>query len=177
MYIDLTEREAVWLKRTLARYIESDAAFGIRCKLSDSMKESEMHEHETGDPYEVEKHPATAGVEAYADEGRAYYKKAAVAQISIGIGAIIQAIAVVAIAFILASCSMVPQRGDTERSAVHQRVQAVPEPAERARIDAGEVIKAADESGCDLGAVVYSEGKRESKIGVYCQGQLPVPGM
>jgi hypothetical protein len=173
MYIDLKEPEAVWLRRTLAKYSESDLAFSIRCKLSDSMKEHEMG----GTDHDKSEHPAATGVEAYAEEGRAYYKKAALAQTSIGVSSIIQALAVVAIAFILAGCSLVPQRGDAQRPAADRGVQAGVVGPDKARIDAGEVIKAADDSGCNLGAVLYSEGKRESKIGVYCSGGLPAPGM
>jgi hypothetical protein len=92
-YIDLTEQEAVWLKRTLAKYIESDHAFSIRCKLTDSI--------EVNLGGGAEEHPATSGAEVYAEEGRVYYKKAAKAQIAIGVASIIQAIGVVAIAIIL----------------------------------------------------------------------------
>lgn len=43
------------------------------------------------------------------------------------------------------------------------------------RIDAPRVIDAADAAGCDLGVVMYSEGKRESKIGIYCDGGMKMP--
>ncbi len=43
------------------------------------------------------------------------------------------------------------------------------------RIDARELIEAASDAGCDPSLIMYSEGKRESKIGVYCTKGLPVP--
>lgn len=99
-YIDLTEEECVWLKRTLAKYTESDHAFSIRCKLTDSMQVNNMRPEEPKD-YETD-HPATTGVEAYAADGRAYYKTAAKAQMAIGIGISVQAIATTAVAIMLA---------------------------------------------------------------------------
>lgn len=45
-----------------------------------------------------------------------------------------------------------------------------------ARIDVPDIIEAADEAGCILGAVIYEEGRRSSNLGLYCEGNdLPVP--
>ena len=43
------------------------------------------------------------------------------------------------------------------------------------RINPKGVIDAADAAGCDLSVLLYSEGKRDSKLALYCQGGLPIP--
>lgn len=48
-------------------------------------------------------------------------------------------------------------------------------PAPAARINPKSVIDAADSAGCDVGVILYSEGKRDSKLALYCQGGMPIP--
>jgi len=43
----------------------------------------------------------------------------------------------------------------------------------QSRINPKSVIDAADAAGCDVGVILYSEGKRDSKLGIYCQGGMP----
>ncbi len=109
--------------------------------------------------------------ELAAKAGVKYYKKAAWAQMSIAAANVIQALAVVCIVFLLASCSMVPMK----RPAVVAPVVAPVVVEKSGRIDARSVIEAASESGCELGIFMYSEGKKESKVMIQCDMGMPVP--
>lgn len=123
VYIDLTEDESKWLRRLVAGQTGlSDCAFDIHCKLTDSMRVNDMGiDHETN-------HPATTGVEKYAEEGISYYTTAARAQWAIGIGSALQAIGTWAIVAMLAmalfGCAGI-RHANTIKAVVEQTNQPV----------------------------------------------------
>lgn len=142
-YIDLDEAECTYLKRLMYAARHHDHAFSILCKLSDSMKvngmaEDRIKEHHKamanwnnpGYDHEAD-HPATKGVEAYAEDGRAYYKTAAKAQWAIGLGAlaggvaqIVTAVAVVLILLTMQGCAGI-RHAQTIKAVVEQTNQPV----------------------------------------------------
>lgn len=105
-YIDLDEIEAKWLVRYLSGYgvfrgVGSDYAFSILCKLRDSMRANGMKaQNATG-----VNQSAMMGTDEkmYAEEGRRYYRKAAWAQIAIGVGSVLQALVLAGILYVLAT--------------------------------------------------------------------------
>lgn len=103
LYIDLTKDEALWWHKhitSLDLHITKDDACRILAKLTDSMREAGMAGHTK---WSEIKHKSRAGTDsdAYAEEGKRYYRKAAWAQIAIGVGAVLQAVAVIYIAWVL----------------------------------------------------------------------------
>jgi hypothetical protein len=99
-YLDLDEAEAVWLRRLVAGHGHlSDHAFSIYCKLHDSMGVNDMSEHART---LLDDEHSLSTID-YNSEGIRYYKTAAFAQIVIGVGSLVQAAAVVAIALLLFS--------------------------------------------------------------------------
>ena len=74
----------------------------------------------------------------------------------------------IVLAIILSGCAMNPMK----------RPAPVVEPVvveTSGRIDAKSVIDAANEAGCEMAVLLYSEGKKTSKIMVQCALGQPLP--
>lgn len=104
----------------------------------------------------------------YESEGTKYYKRAFFAQAAIGIGSLVQAVAVVVIAIALSGCAGMMPKSTPKAS-------RTPVVATEGRIDAPGIIKAADDADCDMAMMAYSEGKKESKLMIQCSGGLQFP--
>ncbi len=111
----------------------------------------------------------------YESEGTKYYKRAFFAQAAIGIGSLVQAVAVVVIAIALSGCAGMMSKG-TQKLPMSPAYTAeeIAKDATKGRIDASAIIKAADEADCNLGTLMYSEGRKESKFALSC-AQMPFP--
>ncbi len=104
----------------------------------------------------------------YESEGTKYYKRAFFAQAAIGIGSLVQAVAVVVIAIALSGCAGMMPKSTPSVS----RTPVVT----GARIDADAIIKSADEADCEMALLMYSEGKKASKLMIQCNVTgIPVP--
>ena len=73
-------------------------------------------------------------------------------------------------ALLLGGCAAFSEKPSTDKERTSTSITA-----KGARIDAESVINAADEAGCDMKAITYAEGKRTSRISVYCGGAMKLP--
>jgi len=83
------------------------------------------------------------------------------------------AIVVAIMALAVSGCAAFKPQADTGEAP--ERTTSRQIGAANARIDVPEIIESADGAGCDLKTILYEEGKRQSKLGLYCDNGIDLP--